>query len=74
MGMTQECVEQFIGRLLTDDTFRAALPERFQQLCREAGLNLTEHKRAALQTLDLPRFAKLAGEIDTSLRRFGKVR
>jgi hypothetical protein len=72
--MSQESVEKFIGRLVTDDTFREAVKKQFRHACLEQGLMLTEHEEAALQNLDYAFFDFLAGRMDCAIRRCGKGR
>ena len=70
--MSQECVEKFIGRLITDDTFRNLAQRQFRHACRELGLMLTEHEEAAMQKLDYALFDDIAGLVDCAIRRCEK--
>ena len=70
--MSQECVENFIGRLITDDSFRKEARRRFSQVCLEQGFVLTRSEEAALGSLDYSLFDDLAAGIDCSIRRCEK--
>jgi hypothetical protein len=71
LGMSQESVESFLGRLLTDDSFRERAVTAFQQLCFEEGYRFTEEEAAIILQMELSLFAEWALEIDPRIRRAG---
>ncbi len=40
--MSQDAIERFLGRLLTEDDFRAYVSESFERACMEEGFVFTE--------------------------------
>jgi hypothetical protein len=69
--MSQEAIESFLGRLLTDDTFRERAVRDFQRLCYEEGYRFTDDEAAILLQTELTLFAQWAMEIDPRIRRAG---
>lgn len=67
--MSQDAIEQVLGRLITDDAFRARARRGLLQASREAGYVLTTGEQALLARLNLQAFADLAECVDTGLRR-----
>lgn len=67
--MSQEAVERLLGRLITDDGFRARARLGLLRLCREEGYALTPGEQGLLARMDLGAFAAIAESVDTGLRR-----
>lgn len=69
--MSQRAVEYCLGRLMTDNHFRALAETSLPQACRRLGLELTSSEMDLLNQLDLSFLAKLASCIDPGLHRTG---
>ncbi|MBV5340581.1 MAG: hypothetical protein J0665_13670 [Deltaproteobacteria bacterium] len=67
--MSQEAVERFMGRLVTDAGFRCKAAESLEDACRNAGYLLTAAELLLLSTTDVQRFAELGDGISAGLRR-----
>jgi hypothetical protein len=69
--MSQESVERFLGRLITDDDFREQLQNQksFYKTCREGGFKLTDGEENILRRIDFAQFASLADSLDQGIRR-----
>ena len=68
--MSQEAVEQFLGRLVTDDRFRRRAMVALENLLEEEGFQLSEKEQQAIKLEDLIRLEMVAARLDTSLKRF----
>lgn len=68
--MSQEAVEQFLGRLVTDDRFRRRAMVALEDLLREEGFRLSEKEQEAIKLEDLIRLEMVAARLDTTLKRF----
>jgi len=72
--MSQRCVENLLGRILTDDEFRQSFfpigPRSFE-LAAGCGLELTPVERSALSTLRRRRFDFIALSLDPRISRSG---
>lgn len=71
VGMSQEAVEQFFGRLVTDDCFRRRAMVALEELLEEEGVQLSEKEQQAIKLEDLVRLEMVSARLDTSLKRFG---
>lgn len=71
--MCQESVEQFLGRMLTDDNFREQVKTNFERVYFENGFDLTIAELAILKRSCREGFEELAGVIDGRLKRSGSV-
>jgi len=70
--MSQRCVEQVIGRLVTDEAFRrrfADAPEAALLEFTRCGLELTGLERRALASIDLEQAAAFGERIDPRLQK-----
>ncbi len=67
--MSQDSVEQFLGRLLTDEDFRENAMTSFHRICIEEGFDLTEEERKILRKTDFGHFIFLANVLDGGIRR-----
>ena len=70
VGMSQEAVEQFFGRLVTDDRFRRRAMVALEDLLEEEGFQLSEKEQQAIRLEDLVRLEMVAARLDTTLKRF----
>ncbi|QWV93956.1 hypothetical protein KP004_01830 [Geomonas oryzisoli] len=67
--MSQESVEKFLGRLVTDGNFRRVAAASFEHAALQAGLTMSQAEIAALQRVDLDLLAALADSVDDSILR-----
>ncbi|MBU5635796.1 hypothetical protein KOM00_03535 [Geomonas sp. Red69] len=67
--MSQESVEKFLGRLITDDNFRRQATASLERAALQAGLIMSAAEITALQRLDLDLLAALADSVDDSVLR-----
>ncbi len=68
--MSQEAVERFLGRLLTDDAFRRRAQESIESTSREAGFDLNASELVAISRDDIIRLDMVSHELDKSIKRF----
>lgn len=68
--MSQEAVEKFLGRLLTDDLFRKRAEHSIEAACIEAGYALNSAERSMIHYEDLVRLRSVASQLDAGVRRF----
>lgn len=69
--MSQQDIECFIGRLLTDDQFRQRAVQDFRQLCFDEGFRFTNEETAILLSLELNLFAQWSEALDPRIQRCG---
>lgn len=67
--MCQDSVERFLGRLLTDETFRENATRSFSRTCFEEGFDLTEEERQIIQNIPLTDFELLSNKLHKGIRR-----
>lgn len=70
--MAQRIIEILIGRLITDEAFRAEFlgdPEKTLIDLREGGLSLSSTEIAALMSTDRDLWARAADQIDPRLQK-----
>jgi hypothetical protein len=65
--MSQEVVQQVIGRAITDAEFRQQLIDNARAAC--AGYDLSEDEIAALEALDQDSLKAFAGTLDARLSK-----
>ncbi|HMQ32886.1 MAG TPA: Franean1_4349 family RiPP [Chloroflexaceae bacterium] len=65
--MSQEVVQQVIGRAITDAEFRQRLIDNARAAC--AGYDLTEEELDALEALDQESMKAFAGTLDSRLSK-----
>ncbi len=65
--MSQEAVQQVIGRAITDAEFRQRLIDDARAAC--AGYDLTEEELDALEALDQESLKAFAGTLDSRLSK-----
>ena len=72
--MSQRCVENLLGRILTDDEFRRSFfpigPRSFEMAAAH-GLELTPVEQSALSSLRARRFDFIAQTLDPRISRSG---
>jgi hypothetical protein len=67
--MSQQAVEQIIGRAVTDVAFRQALIDNAAEACQ--GYDLTADELAALEALDQQSLVAFAGTLDERITKTG---
>ena len=67
--MSQESVEQYLGRLMTDDRFRERAKTNPVQSCFSEGYVLSKAESDYLSKLDFQLLGSLAESLDDALRR-----
>lgn len=67
--MSQEAVESFLGRVITDRTFRESAASSLEEACRSRGFSVTPTEIRYLENLDLSRFAEIAETVNGAIRR-----
>jgi hypothetical protein len=67
--MSQQSVEQVIGRAATDTAFREALIKNAREACQ--GFDLTEEELEALEALDAQSLLAFAGTLDKRISKTG---
>jgi hypothetical protein len=69
--MSQEAVEQVLGRLITDERFRCFAAGSLEVACLQEGYRLNPIELRLLSELELQSIAELAGQLHTGLCRAG---
>lgn len=69
--MSQEAVEQVLGRLLTDERFRRQAADSLETACLQEGYRLIPGELQLLSDLDLQLMTELADRLNRGLRRAG---
>ena len=67
--MTQQAVEQALGKLVADEAFRERFFAAPVAACREAGLALSAVELEALSRLSRHQLARLAEDLDGRISR-----
>lgn len=67
--MSQDNVEKFIGRIITDDQFRTAIDKDFHVVCRENGFVFSEEELEIVRGMELDQFEYIARRIDRGIKR-----
>lgn len=67
--MSQQAVEQIIGRAVTDAEFRKRLVDNAAEACQ--GYDLTPDELEALEALDAESMAQFAGTLDARISKTG---
>jgi hypothetical protein len=67
--MSQEAVEIFIGRIITDEKFRKLAIKSVDKACLSVGLKVSAQELSYLRKLNFALFGEVAVTIDGSIRR-----
>jgi len=67
--MSQQAVERAIGKLVTDESFRARFSADPARASLEAGLPLSATELSALTRISEEALRRFAGAVDDSIRR-----
>ena len=67
--MSQNDVERFIGRLITDAKFRYEAAVSLEKVCYSHGFSLSSEEISLLRKLDFSRLSLIDGTIDDSIKR-----
>ena len=68
--MSQEAVEKVLGRLLTDDLFRAKAGKSLNRACREEGFSLSEEELHLVGELDVSQLDGIAEILNGGIKRY----
>ena len=66
-------IERYIGRLLTDDCFRAEVRRSFHHACSAEGFTFSSNEEQIVRTIDTGHFDKLASTLDGAIKRCCRV-
>lgn len=67
--MSQEAVECFIGRIITDKNFRQKAVVSLEQACISVGLTILPREMVNLKSLNFTLFGQMAETLDDAIRR-----
>jgi len=67
--MSQEAVEQVLGRLITDERFRRLAEDSLEAACRQEGYRLFPAELRLLSCLELQDIREFADRLNPGLRR-----
>lgn len=67
--MSQESVERFLGRLITDERFREKAKSSLEQSCRTAGYSLSPEETKYLAQIDFKLFSFVSSTLDEAIIR-----
>ena len=67
--MSQNEVERFLGRVITDTDFRARAASSLKKVCYDDGFTLSPKEMSLLSNIDFSRFGMVAETLDGAIRR-----
>ncbi|MBT0664589.1 hypothetical protein KI809_09785 [Geobacter pelophilus] len=67
--MSQEAVERFLGRIITDERFRERAKAGIEQSCISEGYLLSAPEFEHLEKLDFRLFSYVGATLDDAIRR-----
>lgn len=67
--MSQDGVERFLGRIITDADFRARAAQSLEKTAIMAGITLSREETALIKCIDFTLFGQVADTISDSIRR-----
>jgi hypothetical protein len=67
--MSQESVERFLGRVITDERFRDRAKNSLEQLCVSEGYTLSKSETEYLENIDIRVFSIVALTLDDAIKR-----
>ena len=68
-SMSQDSVERFLGRIITDEDFRECAKNSLPEACVKSGYTLSCHEEEILRILDLDEFVRISKSIDKRIKR-----
>ncbi len=71
--MSQDSVERFLGRIITDEDFRECAKNSLPEACVKGGYSLTRHEIEILRILNFEQFVRVSKSIDKRIKRCGSV-
>jgi len=71
-AMSQEAVEKFLGRLLTDNKCLRIAQSAVSAACYKAGCDLSDEELASITQEDLVRIELIAERLDSRIKRFSE--
>ncbi len=67
--MSQDGVERFLGRLITDEDFREKAGNSLSRICMEHGFDLTTDEKRILGKMNLNEFGLVAYLLNKGIKR-----
>ena len=67
--MSQDALERFLGRLITDDDFREYAMNSLPRVCFEHGFDLSAEEQKIIKDIDLEKFAIVSESLDKRIKR-----
>ena len=67
--MSQNEVERFLGRIITDTDFRNKAASSLKSACYGEGIVLSKEEMSLLRNIDFSQFGLVAAALDDSIRR-----
>jgi predicted restriction endonuclease len=67
--MSQDSVERFLGRVITDTLFRERAARSLEQCCASEGYPLTQAESALLEKVDFRLLGFVSTTLDDAIRR-----
>jgi hypothetical protein len=68
-GMSQESIERFLGRIITDGRFRERAKESLEECCSREGYCFSEIEREHLLNIDFRLFSFISTTLDGEILR-----
>jgi len=67
--MSQDAVERFLGRIITDEDFRESAKNSLPEACLKSGYTLSRHEEEILRIIDFDEFVRVSKSIDKRIKR-----
>ncbi|MBF0292054.1 MAG: Franean1_4349 family RiPP [Nitrospinae bacterium] len=67
--MSQESVERFLGRIITDDDFRRMAMGSIKLAMADYGLSFTDEEMSAVMAVDWDIIELVSGDLDKTIKR-----